>query len=120
MESKSNYLCAGIFPMLNHFVSTDYCGLLRSTAGYWSTAVYYGDDWNYGPKPIYWGKQAQSRFPPLPGAVVEPTRVLEFLRIREGPDGRSISEHLRSESIHVLVDISCGCFLEASEANWIE
>ena len=37
--------------------------------------------WNYCPKPLKWSKQMQSRFPSIPGARVDPSKVIAFLRI---------------------------------------
>ena len=46
--------------------------------------------WNYCPKPLIWSKQMQSRFPLIPGARVDPSKVIAFSRMRPGPDGKPV------------------------------
>ena len=68
-------------------------------SNYYVPAFYDGargtpNHWNYGPKPVYWGEKVYKRFPPVPGAVVDPQRIVEFLSLRFGPDGKPVSEKI--------------------------
>jgi hypothetical protein len=51
-------------------------------------------DWNKALKPIFWGQVTARRFPPVPGSVVDPKRIVMFLDMRPGPDGLSVSARI--------------------------
>ena len=48
--------------------------------------------WNEDPMTMIWGRKTRGFFPPVPGAVVDPHRLMAFFRKRPGPDGEPVSE----------------------------
>ena len=50
--------------------------------------------WNENSRTIVWGKKARQLFRPVPGAVVDPNRIITFFRKRFGSDGEPVSDLL--------------------------
>ena len=64
--------------------------------------------WNEDSRTMMWVEKARQFFRPVPGAVVDPNRIIAFFRKRLGSDGEPVSDLLG------YPEVACGSWFRCS------